>query len=235
VVGLQSKSIHQLIQGALSMKFASVLLLLAVFSVNAQDTQESQSAFTSGLHYTELSPAYETGNDEQVVVYEFFGYMCPHCANFQTYMKPWHDKLPENVTLVRVPVVFQPGWDVYAKAYYTAESMGILEQTHQAMFDALHKERKRFSTLEQVADWYAENFNVDKEAFLSTAKSFMIDSKVRQSTNMFQRMQVTSTPTLVINGKYKPNVKALGSYNALFELATFLADKEVAELSLNTQ
>lgn len=63
----------------------------------------------------------------------------------------------------------------------------------------------------------------------------MIDSKVRQSTNMFQRMQVTSTPTLVINGKYKPNVKALGSYNALFELATFLADKEVAELSLNTQ
>lgn len=214
-------------------KTALLLLLLSFFTFAAQENTSGNSAYSSGLHYTELNPAYDTGSPDKVIVYEFFGYKCPHCAHFQPLMKPWHEKLPDNVKLVRVPVVFQPGWDILAKAYYTAETMGIVEKTHQAMFDAIHKEHKRFRTIEDIAKWYAENFDVDENEFLSTAKSFMIDSKIRQSNNMMTKMQVTSTPTLIIDGKYKPNVKALGSYNALFELATYLTNKELEAKGLD--
>lgn len=212
------------------MKKAALLLLFFSILSYAVEDNKAQSPYTKGLNYTELDPAYETGKPDKVIIYEFFGYKCPHCAHFQPFMKPWHEKMPDNVELVRVPVVFQPGWDVLAKAYYTAETMGIVEKSHEAMFDAIHKERKRFNSLADVAKWYAENYGVDEQEFLSTANSFMIDSKIRQSNNMMRKMQVTSTPTLIVNGKYKPNPKTLGSYKALVELAQYLTDMEVQNL-----
>ena len=213
--------------------FLLVLLTFAFISVQAQTkAQAKPQAYNEGLQYTVLDPAYDTEDKDHVVVYEFFGYKCPHCAHFQPFIKPWHEKLPKYVKLVRVPVVFQPGWDILAKAYHTAETMGIAEKTHQAMFDAIHKKHIRFRSIEQIATWYNENFGVDKDAFLSTANSFMIDSKMRKAKNMMRTMKVTSTPTLIINGKYKPNVKALGSNNALIDMATFLADKEAKAMGL---
>lgn len=211
--------------------FIPLLLIFGLSSAQAQTTSQSQS-YNEGLQYTVLDPAYDTESKDQVIVYEFFGYKCPHCASFQPFVDPWHKKLPKHVKLVRVPVVFQAGWDILAKAYHTAETMGIADKTHKAMFDAIHKKRIRFRSIEQIAEWYAENFGVDKEAFLSTANSFMIDSKMRQASNMMRTMQVTSTPTLIINGKYKPNVKALGGTSALLDMATFLADKEAKAMGL---
>jgi len=211
-----------------------IMLLLVTFSFTAfsQAELKAQSPYEEGLHYTALNPVFDTESTEQVIIYEFFGYKCPHCASFQTFAEPWKKKLPKHVKFVRVPVVFQPGWDILAKAYYTAETMGIIDKTHRAMFNAIHKERKRFRTMDEVADWYAKNFNVDKKAFLSTANSFMIDSKIRQSDNMMRKMKITSTPAIIVNGKYKPNKKVLGNNAAILELATFLSDKEAKTMGL---
>jgi len=216
-------------------KIVLLLLTFSIFNATAQQpaVAKAQKNYMAGKHYTVIDPAFETDNVEQVIVYEFFGYKCPHCSNFQTYMKPWHDKLPKNVKLVRIPVVFQPGWDIYAKAYYTAETMGIIEKTHQPLFDAIHKQRKNFRTIEQLASWFEENFSVDKAAFLSTANSFMIDSKVRQSNNMMRKMQITSTPTIIVNGKYKPNVKALGTIPGMLDMVSYLSSLESKEMGLN--
>jgi len=196
------------------------------------DTKPPQMAYQKGLHYSQLDPVFDTDNKEQVVIYEFFGYKCPHCSSFEPFMKSLHERVSKNVKIVRVPVIFQPGWDILAKAYYTAETMGIIENTHQAMFDAIHKKHMRFSNLDEVAQWYADNFNVDKKAFISTANSFLIDSKIRQSNRMMQAMKVMSTPMLIIDGKFKPEVKALGSNDALIEMAASLANKEAQQRGL---
>ena len=213
--------------------FSLLLFLLTGFNVFAQEANvKPKKTYTQGSHYDLIDPAYDTDNTDQVIVYEFFGYKCPHCSSFQPFIKPWHDKLPKHVKLVRIPVVFQAGWEVLAKAYYTAETMGIIEKTHIPMFDALHKQRKRLNTLDDVADWYADNFQVDKQAFLATANSFMIDSKIRQSHNLMRKMNVTSTPTLIINGKYIPNKKALTNIPDLLDMATYLSNQEAISMGL---
>lgn len=213
-------------------KFLLVLFTFSFSTAFAQSKVVAPAAYTKGIQYTELEAPFVTGNDEQVIVYEFFGYTCPHCSSFQPYMKPWHKKLPKHIKLVRIPVVFSPAWKIYAQAYYTAETMGFVEKSHIAMFDAIHKQKKRFRNIEQIADWYAENFQVDSKAFLATANSFMIDSKVRQSMNLAGKMQVTSTPSLVINGKFKPNTKALTNIPELFKLATYLSGQEAVQMGL---
>ena len=213
--------------------FALLLFLLTGYNALAQETNvKATKTYTQGVHYDLIDPAHDTDNQEQVIVYEFFGYKCPHCSSFQPFIKPWHNKLPKHVKLVRIPVIFQPGWEVLAKAYYTAETMGIIEKTHVPMFNALHKQRKRLNTLEDVANWYADNFQVDKQAFLATANSFMIDSKIRQSHNLMRKMRITSTPTLVVNGKYLPNKKSLTNIPELLDMATFLSNQEAVSMGL---
>ena len=110
--------------------------------------------------------------------------------------------------------------------------MGIVEKTHRAMFDAIHKEHIRFRTIEDVAKWYAQKFDVDEGAFLSTANSFMIDSKIRQGENMMRKMKITSTPSIIINGKYVPNKKVLKSFAGVLDLTSFVANKEAKAMGL---
>jgi thiol:disulfide interchange protein DsbA len=188
--------------------------------------------YEEGIHYSKLTRPYDTGDKDHVVVYEFFGYTCPHCNNFQPYMNPWHKKFPKNVKLVRVPVVFHPTWEPYARAYHTAEMMGLAEKTHQAMFDAIHKERKRMRTIEDIAQWYHDKFGVNKDEFLSTAKSFAVESKMGQAERMREAMNVTSTPTLVIDGKYKPIPRALGSHKGVIQASDYLVQRSLQEKGL---
>lgn len=188
------------------------------------------AAFQAGIHYQVINPAYDT-ESEEVVVYEFFGYPCPHCATFEPYMKKLEVELPEGAKLVRVPVVFAKQWQPYAQAYYTFEALDIVDQAHGAMFDAVHQHKKQFRTIEEIAVWAASSFGVDKEKFLSTAKSFVVDGQIRKGMKMLQAMGVTSTPTLVTNGKYLPNAKALKARNDVIEITQFLVNQELAEIN----
>ncbi len=196
--------------------------------VKASSEKVANSAdYQAGIHYRIINPAYDTNTDEEVVIYEFFGYTCPHCATFEPYMKKLESEMPENAKLVRVPVVFGKQWEPFAKAYYTFEALGITEQAHGPMFDAIHQHKKQFRTVDEIAAWAASSFDVDKEKFLSTAESFVVDGQVRKGMKMLQAMGVTSTPTLVTNGKFVPNNKALKTRNDIIEVTQFLVNQEL--------
>ncbi len=187
------------------------------------------SPYEEGLHYNILDPIYDTENKNQVIVYEFFGYRCPHCANFQHYMRDLKKRLPKYAKIVLVPVGFNPSWKVFSQSYYTAQTMGILDKSHQAMFDALHKEHVKFRSLEDIAQWYAKNFGIDKAKFLSTANSFMVDGLVTRANNMAAKMKVASTPKLVIDGKFDPVPKVLKSNTALVDITLNLVELRAKE------
>lgn len=212
-------------------KIALILLLTITAFAIAKDTSNTL-AYEQGLHYKVLDPAYDTENDKQVVVYEFFGYKCPHCASFQPYMQSLHKDLPDYVKVVRVPLGFNPIWKTLAQGYYAAESMGVLEKSHQAMFDALHKQHKKLRSIEDIADWYAEQYGVEKDKFLSTANSFMVDGMITKGNNIAIKMQIPNTPKLVINGKFMPEVTALGNNAGVIELAKVLIQQEAKAMGL---
>ena len=193
----------------------------------AQVVEAPKADFQAGIHYQVINPAYNTNNDSEVVVYEFFGYPCPHCATFEPYMKKLEAEMPANAKLVRVPVVFGKQWQPFAQAYYTFEAMGIVDQVHGPMFEAIHQHKKQFRSIDEIAVWAASSFGVDKDKFLSTAKSFMIDGQIRKGMQMLQAMGVTSTPTLVTNGKFVPNNKALKSRNDIITITQFLVNQEL--------
>jgi len=199
-------------------------------TIESQEEPEG-SPYKLGIDYDLLKKPYATENTEQVVVYEFFGYTCPHCFYFEPFINKWLETKPQHVKLQRVPLNFQPGWAVLQQAYLTAEVMGIAEKSHTKLFEAIHNEHKRFNSIDELAEWYSQVLAIDKNEFLSTADSFILDSKQRKADKMGFQMQVTGTPTLVVNGKYKISSK-IRNRDEVINIMKYLIEEEVKEMRL---
>jgi thiol:disulfide interchange protein DsbA len=103
-----------------------------------------QAKYQEGVHYFLLDQAPGQATSEKIEVTEIFSYACSHCNTFEPYMQSWNKSKPDNVTLTRIPVVFgNRSWELMARGYITAEMMGIAEESHVAMMDAIWKQRKQ--------------------------------------------------------------------------------------------
>jgi len=205
---------------------AAALLLIA----GAQTAVQAQTP-VEGRDYVEIANTepLERGEDGQVVVEEFFNYICPACNSFEPFFKAWQAQLPPYVKVAHVPASFRADFTPYAKAYYAARTLGIAEQTHQAVFDAIHKTHTIPAEGDRpdeakIAGFYA-NYGVDADEFLSVMQSFSVDLKVRQATQYMNRCRVSSTPTLVVNGKYRVNGR---TFDDMLRIASYLIEKEHA-------
>ncbi len=140
----------------------------------------------------------------KIEVVEVFGYTCPACASFEPLVSAWAAKLPADVEFTPIAAPFGGFWMPYAKAFYAAQATGLLAQTHDAMFRAIHLERTlaHDANDQQIAQFYAQ-YGADAKQFASTMSSFAINAKLGRAQQFLQRSGVDSTPTLVVDGKYR--------------------------------
>lgn len=175
------------------------LLLLLPFAVSAQSAEPRL-----GVDYEVLPTPQPTYDGKgKIEIAEVMGYTCIHCANLQPKVNEWKKKLGEDVRFVYVPAVFGGMWDNFARAFFAAEAMGMLDKTHNEVFKAVHLERKfRTGSLEEIADVYA-GWGIDRNSFLSTMNSFAVNAKMNRAKQFAQRTGVSSTPTIIVAGKYR--------------------------------
>lgn len=171
----------------------------------------------------------------KIELVEFFGYVCPFCAMVQPTVSALKAKLPPDVHVVYVPAAFGSMWDNYAKAFYAAEAAGILDQTHDAMFRAIHidqtlKGERGMDTPEQIAAFYA-NYGQSPQQFLNSMQSFAVAAKVNQArqymTEAFANGDQMSTPAFVVAGKYRVKGKTVDD---MFRIINQLIVAERAKL-----
>jgi thiol:disulfide interchange protein DsbA len=107
--------------------FFTLIMLLpnATFAAKTSATPK----FVEGKDYKLVTPNMATVTNiipaGKVQVIEFFSYGCPWCYRLEPYLEKWLAHKPANVDFRRVPVVFESGWDTYAKAYYTAKALDV--------------------------------------------------------------------------------------------------------------
>lgn len=186
----------------IKMRFLITSFILLVFTHILSANEKTH--YRVGHHYDLLKPAYNLEESDKSTIHEFFSYSCLGCALFEPVMQRIKEKYGDRVEIIRVPAAFYPQWEVTARAYYTAEAMGLLEKSHALMFAAIHQHKKKFRSIIDVADWYKDVLGVDKEQFLATAQSFVVDHRLRQAKKMIAEIGVAKTPTLMINGQYLP-------------------------------
>jgi thiol:disulfide interchange protein DsbA len=145
--------------------------------------------------------------DGRIEVVEVFGYVCPACASFHPVVSEWEKKLPADVHFTYVAAPFGPEWNPYAKSYYVAESMGLVSRTHDALINAIHVQHTMpgegdTPDEQKIANFYA-GYGADPTQFLAAMNSFAVASKIARGKQFMARSGVSSTPTLVVNGKYR--------------------------------
>lgn len=214
------------------MPFARSLILAAglacasfVFAADA-----AAPKWQAGTSYQVIDPPQPTSTGNKVEVLEVFSYACPHCGHFQPYAETLKAGLPTNAQFVLMPADFHPLWVTFARGFYTAKALGLVEATHQAMFDAIYRDHVPMESLDQIADFYAQH-GADKAAFLSTAQSFVIDGDLAHAHAMEAKYGIDSTPTLIVNGKYRivaDSARDIG-FAQMVEIAQFLVAQEAAK------
>lgn len=186
---------------------------------------------TAGVDYVELADGqpYAPSNG-QVEVAEVFGYVCSHCANFEPLFVAWKSKLPADVKISLVPATLGGPWVTYAQAFYAAETLGVQEQSHEAMFSALHRQHSLSpaATPEQIGSFYAQ-FGVDPKTFTSTMQGFAVGASINRSRRFAVRSRIEGTPSLVIDGKYLVSVDQRG-YGSMLRTAEYLIAQRRAAL-----
>ena len=202
------------------MLLAAMPMLLASLSVHAQQYQ-------AGKHYTLIEPAVNTQAEQgQVEVVEVFSYACPHCYRFQPHIDEWLSDKPDYVTFRRVAAQFNPTYEVFARAFVTADMMGLVDKTHAPMFAALHDERRKFRSMQDVADFYAE-YGADKGRFLSTAESFAVVTRMNKEAKDTRDYGIRGTPSLVVAGKYLISANEdVPTHAELIKVMQYLVEQE---------
>jgi thiol:disulfide interchange protein DsbA len=155
-----------------------------------------------GVDYTVLAEPQPTFGTGGIEVAEVFAYTCIHCANLQPTINAWKPTLASDVRFRYIPGAFGGPSDNFARGFFAAETMGLLDKTHDGVFKAFFVERKfQTGSLEEIADHYASE-GANRDAFLSTMNSFAVTAKVNRARQFALRTNVQATPTMIINGKY---------------------------------
>jgi thiol:disulfide interchange protein DsbA len=210
-------------------RLAALLLAIAAMATGPVQAQ-GLVPYQEGLHYEKIDQASAVPGDK-VEVAELFSYLCTHCYTFDPYIERWAQKAPEYVEFRRLPVVFgRSSWELYARGYVTAEIMGLPNEAHTAMMERLWKEKKILRSLDEIADFYTK-FGADKEKFLSTARSFAVDGRIRRDQQLVRDYGITGTPSVVVNGKYRVvGNAAIPSFDAMLDVVDYLVGIEASKL-----
>ena len=185
-------------------KWLSAVLLSLVIS-----TAWAAADYVEGTQYTRLASPQPTSAPDKIEVVEMFSYACPHCFHMEPELEQWQKAKPDDVVFVRLPVVFRPEWEPLAKAYFTAEILGVLDKTHEALFEAIHVKNQRFTDEDAVQAFFVSK-GVSAEDFKKTYESFDVAVKVNNAKLMTRRYAITGVPTLIINGKFSTSASMAG-------------------------
>ncbi|MCC6203257.1 MAG: thiol:disulfide interchange protein DsbA/DsbL [Gammaproteobacteria bacterium] len=218
----------------------SPLLLVLTALLPAGPTAAAD--WVEGRHYFVISPVQPTQvAPGKIEVVEVFSYGCPACNTFYPTMEKIKAALPANAEVRFLPAswIAAESWPLFQRAYLTAEALGVADKAHGAMFQAIWSNgeltivergtdrlKQPPPTLEQVAAFYQRTTGVAADKFIQAAKSFAVESRIKNADKLIKAYRVESTPTLVINGKYRVTGRSAGGVDEFVELTRWLVERE---------
>lgn len=202
--------------------FAGLLLATAC---TAQSGTSAAAPYTEGDQYVTLPAPYQRySNEGKVEVAEVFSYGCIHCAEFSPIAQKLKESLPPGVKFELVPAPFSDEWLPFARAYYAADKLGVVDRTHLELFKEKFVQNYPLNSLDDLADFYARE-GVNRAEFMRLANSPEATAKLKSDLDLIRKWGVDGTPSIVVDGKYRvTHVKTL---DELSKVAQWLARREL--------
>ncbi len=182
--------------------FTCGLVLMALFAFSTK--LSANEPFAENAHYKRVSSGNTAtiGHSNKIEVIEFFLYSCSHCYELEPKLKNWLDTNKDKVTFKRVPAVIAPSWVTLAKTYYIAEKLGVLDQTHEALFKSIHVDKKVYLNEYKLTEFFSA-YGIAPNVFLHEFNSKDIVDKVSDARILSVKYAFRGVPAIVINDEFK--------------------------------
>jgi len=208
----------------------NVLVSLALFLLMSS----AHAGFKEGVQYQTIENSQPTVSEDRIEVLELFWYGCPHCYQLEPELEAWLKTKPDDVVFVRLPAVLGPSWELHARAFYTAELLGVTDKIHKPLFERMHKEKRPIRNVAQLKEIFLAQ-GVSEQDFDNTYKSFAVITKTNRAKQAASLYGIKGVPALVVNGKYRTSVREAGSNKGMLEVVDFLVKQERAAADDKTQ
>lgn len=204
-------------------------LSLLTFACSAQTPT---ATFTEGKDYREVRQVQTPADPAKITVEEFFWYGCNHCFNFEGPLAPWKKTLAADVHFEAVPnSLGRPIGVLHSKAFYTAETLKVMDEVHPKLFTAMHVQGLPLSTDAQIVGLFESHTSLMPDVVQNTLTGFAVDARVRRAEKLSRDYGVSSTPTMVVGGKYYTNPSLAGGFKEMLAITDFLINKVREERS----
>jgi thiol:disulfide interchange protein DsbA len=177
----------------------------------------------AGTDYLVLPEPQPTDSGKQVEVLEFFAYYCPHCYGFEPVLAAWVKKQGAAIRFTRVHVPRDASVLPQQRLFYTLQALGLEEQYHNQVFEAMHREHDRLGTDQAVFDWAAAH-GIDRTRFINAYTQLGVQARVRHANNMVEAYHIPYWPVLVVDGKYLTSPSQVGEQ---FKTATEAQEQQM--------
>ena len=198
--------------------------------------------WTEGRHYFRLAQV-TPPRPGAVTVTEVFSYGCPACNSFMPYMESLEKKLPAGVAAEYVPASWSAAenWPTFQRAYLTAKALGVSKQAHTAMYQAIWgpngelaimdsrtgRIRSPLPSIADIARFYERVTKVPAAKFITASKSFSVETDIKRSEATIRSYLADSTPTIVVNGKFRLQPTSAGGAQQAVDLTLWLVQQEL--------
>jgi thiol:disulfide interchange protein DsbA len=198
---------------------ATLLLSISFNSFSAK--------FEEGRHYKVVAEK-KTSTPELT---EYFSYYCPTCRAYEPYLEGFKKVMPVKAKFNKVHVDFMGQTSpeiqfMLGKALIIAEKTGIDNQFSAAIFKYLQTDRATISNEKDIRNVFVLSGG-EGEKFDQGMKSFSVISLAKKEKKiqdaLSQSRQLTSVPSMVVNGKYLIDSKSLDRNNFFAEYNELVA------------
>jgi thiol:disulfide interchange protein DsbA len=208
------------------------LSTLTVTALSTTGILAMPTATHAAERYKSIDPPLNTASAESVEVLEFFWLGCPHCYSLEPNMLAWEANMPTNVSFVREAPPLNSSWEQHSRGFYAAQLMGQENAFVEAMFTAIHQNKKRMRSPSDIAE-LASGLGMDEGKFLKTMKSFAVQTKMNRSIQLARGAGITGVPSIMINGKYLTSASLAGGNAGIIDVINETIAVEKAEMGLD--
>ncbi|GAB1265422.1 thiol:disulfide interchange protein DsbA/DsbL [Aurantivibrio infirmus] len=189
---------------------STITLILTTIAVGlvactnkAEDSPQAQpdAPYQAGVHYRVIEEPVPVADPSKIEVVELFWYGCGSCFYFEPLVVEWKNTIADDVNFIRMPAMWAPIMEVHARVFYVADALDVVDDVHQAIFNAINIDKKRLASADEISNLFSL-YGVEKDQVAGLFGSAEVTNNVQMANQRAQDYDIGGTPTIVIDGKY---------------------------------
>ncbi|HUX51022.1 MAG TPA: thiol:disulfide interchange protein DsbA/DsbL [Spirochaetia bacterium] len=199
--------------------------IVTFFTLVLFSTSSAAAAPVAWVDYSVLShPVVTAESGNKMHITEIFWYGCSYCQEFEPLFESWIAQHSDQIILNRIPAPIGPNLVPGARVFYALKDLGILPDFHEKFLAAVHADDVDVTDQKSIVSWFVSH-GIDRTSFEAAYNSERVTKQVEHAKQEVLGIEVTSIPSLVIDGKYLTSSRMARGYTQVLKVTDFLISK----------